>query len=172
MGIEAYLRAAALEVSPVAQLVLDAGGRAVAINGQARSLLGLDEDDLGRALKDLRVFHSPVDLRSVLDRVELERRTLVVENVEWRTRPGELRCLDVTITPVIGRDGPIQGMLLTFNDMTAFRRLERQLAQSHLELQSAYEAILSTNEELKAMNEELLSANHDLETINDEVRRR
>ncbi|HEY7503397.1 MAG TPA: PAS domain-containing protein, partial [Gemmatimonadales bacterium] len=56
--------------------------------------------------------------------------------------------------------------------MTSFRQLQRELEQSHMELETAYEELQSTNEELETMNEELQSTNEELETINDEVRQR
>ena len=172
MEIHAHLRAAALEVSPLAQVVLDAEGRVVSINERARSLFSLHNNDVGRPLRDLQLSYRPVELRSVIDRVELDRHTVGVKDVEWRTQAGEIRWLDLTVTPVMIGDDQVQGMLVTFTDMTAFRRLQRELEQSHMELETAYEELQSTNEELETMNEELQSTNEELETINDEVRQR
>jgi two-component system CheB/CheR fusion protein len=163
------LRAGALEVSPVAQLVLDASGRVVTINERARSLFALHDSDVGRPLRDLQVSYRPVELRSVIDRAEAEQRTVGVKEVEWRTQAGEVRWLDLTVTPVLGGAGRIQGMLVTFTDMTGFRRLQRELEQSHMELETAYEELQSTNEELETTNEELQSTVEELETTNEEL---
>jgi two-component system CheB/CheR fusion protein len=167
--VQEQLGAAALEVSPVAQLVLDSGGRVVAINERARSLFSLHESDAGRPLRDLQFSYRPVELRSVIDRAEVERRTVGVKDVEWRTHAGETRWLDLTVTPVLGRDDRIHGMLVTFTDMTGFRRLQRELEQSHMELETAYEELQSTNEELETTNEELQSTVEELETTNEEL---
>jgi two-component system CheB/CheR fusion protein len=198
--IHTQLRAAAVEASPVAQMVVDTEGRIVVINERTRSLFGLHEGDVGRPFRDLQLSYRPVELRSLIDRVESERRTVAVKEVEWRTPGGEVRWLDLTVTPVIVAGGAIQGMLVTFTDMTGFRRLQRELETTHMELETAYEELQSTNEELETtneelqstveeleatneelqstneeletMNEELQSTNEELETINDEVRQR
>jgi two-component system, chemotaxis family, CheB/CheR fusion protein len=167
--IQEHLRAAALEVSPVAQVVLDAAGRVVTINERARSLFGLHENDAGRPLRDLQLSYRPVELRSVIERAELERRAVGVKDVEWRSNAGELRWLDLTVTPVLVEDDRIDGILVTFTDMTGFRRLQRELEQSHMELETAYEELQSTNEELETTNEELQSTVEELETTNEEL---
>ena len=167
--IQEQMAAAALEVSPVAQVVVDAAGRVVTINERARSLFGLHENDTGRLLRDLQLSYRPVELRSVIERAELERRTVGVKDVEWRGNSGEVRWLDLTVTPVLVGDDRIHGILVTFTDMTGFRRLQRELEQSHMELETAYEELQSTNEELETTNEELQSTVEELETTNEEL---
>lgn len=49
------LRNAAFDLEPVAQLILDTGGRLVAANVRARQTFGLSPADIGRALRDLEV---------------------------------------------------------------------------------------------------------------------
>ncbi len=165
----AHLRAAALEASPLALMVLDAEGRVITASERTRSLFGLHETDVGRPLRDLQLSYRPVELRSVIERVESERRTVSVKEVEWRGHGGEVRWLDLTVTPVLGEDGKIQGTLVTFTDMTSHRRLQRELEQSHMELETAYEELQSTNEELETTNEELQSTVEELETTNEEL---
>jgi two-component system CheB/CheR fusion protein len=167
--IQEQLRAAALEVSPVAQVVLDAGERVVSINERARSLFGIHESDAGRPLRDLQISYRPVELRSVIERAVLERHTVGVKDVEWRGNSGEVRWLDLTVTPVLVGGDRIHGILVTFTDMTGFRRLQRELEQSHMELETAYEELQSTNEELETTNEELQSTVEELETTNEEL---
>jgi two-component system CheB/CheR fusion protein len=168
-SVRDHLRAAALEASPVAQVVLDASGRVVSINERARSLFGLHDNDVGQPLQDLQLSYRPVELRSVIERAEVELRTVGVKEVEWRTIPGEVRWLDVTVTPVLAGEERIQGMLVTFTDMTGFRRLQRELEQSRMELETAYQKLQSTNEELETTNEELQSTVEELETTNEEL---
>jgi two-component system, chemotaxis family, CheB/CheR fusion protein len=163
------LRAAALDLSPVAHVVLDAAGRVVTINERARSLFGLHENDTGRLLRDLQFSYRPVELRSVIERAELERRPVGVKDVEWRGSSGEVRWLDLTVTPVLVGHDRIHGILVTFTDMTGFRQLQRELEQSHMELETAYEELQSTNEELETTNEELQSTVEELETTNEEL---
>ena len=105
----------------------------------------------------------------MIERAELERRTVGVKDVEWRGNSGEVRWLDLTVTPVLIGDDGIHGMLVTFTDMTGFRRLQRELEQSHMELETTYEELQSTNEELETTNEELQSTVEELETTNEEL---
>ena len=59
---------AAFEESPEAQLVIDTDGVVAAVNGAARSLLGLPHTVVGRPFQDLEVSYRPVDLRTAIDR--------------------------------------------------------------------------------------------------------
>ena len=61
------------------------------------------------------------------------------------------------------------GTVITFTDVTVHRRLQRELEQSHHELETAYEELQSTNEELETTNEELQSTVEELETTNEEL---
>ena len=163
------LRAAALQASPVAHLVLDTDGRMVTVNERTRALFGLRESDVGRPFRDLQLSYRPVELRSLLERAELERRPLSVKDVEWRSQAGEVRWLDVGVSPLENETRKTIGFLVTFTDMTAYRRLQRELEQSHVELETAYEELQSTNEELETTNEELQSTIEELETTNEEL---
>jgi two-component system, chemotaxis family, CheB/CheR fusion protein len=163
------ISSAALEASPVPQIVVDASGELVTVNERARELFGLFRDDVGRPLRDLQLSYRPVELRSLVDRVESERRPVLVKDIEWRGRQGELRWLDLHLGPLLDRDGVVLGTILTFHDATAHRQLQRDLELSHQELETAYEELQSTNEELETTNEELQSTVEELETTNEEL---
>jgi two-component system, chemotaxis family, CheB/CheR fusion protein len=163
------ISSAALEAGPVAQVVVDAGGELVMVNERARELFGVYREDVGRPLRDLQLSYRPVELRSLVDRVESERRPVLVREIEWRGRQGELRWLDLQLAPLLDRDGVVLGTLLSFHDVSAHRQLQRDLEQSHQELETAYEELQSTNEELETTNEELLSTVEELETTNEEL---
>jgi two-component system, chemotaxis family, CheB/CheR fusion protein len=163
------LHRAALEASPVAQLVVDSAGELALANERARDLFGLRKDDIGRPLRDLQLSYRPVELRSLIDRVEADRRPLLVKEIEWRGRMGEPRWLDLSITALMNEFGVVSGTILTFNDATVHRQLQRELEQSHQELETAYEELQSTNEELETTNEELQSTVEELETTNEEL---
>jgi two-component system, chemotaxis family, CheB/CheR fusion protein len=92
-----------------------------------------------------------------------------VKEVEWRSPTGEARWLDLHVAPVDDGTGRYVGVVVTFTDMTGYRRLQRELEQSHLELETAYEELQSTNEELETTNEELQSTVEELETTNEEL---
>jgi two-component system CheB/CheR fusion protein len=168
-GPDGRLQNAALESSPVAQLVVDSAGELAVANERARELFELRRDDVGRRLRDLQLSYRPVELRSLIDRVETERRPVLVKDIEWRGRQGESRWLDLHMAPLIDRTGEVMGTVLTFSDATVQRQLQRELEQSHQELETAYEELQSTNEELETTNEELQSTVEELETTNEEL---
>ncbi len=168
-NVDSHLQMAALEASPVAQLVVDAAGQVVIANDRARDLFALRHSDVGRPLRDLPLSYRPLELRSLIERAEAERRSVGIKEIEWRTPAGDLRWLDLQIAPLTDGPGSVLGTVLTFSDSTAYRRLQRELEQSHQELETAYEELQSTNEELETTNEELQSTVEELETTNEEL---
>ena len=87
----------------VAQIVLDASGALVAVNGLARSEFGVSEADLGRPFQDLELSFRPTELRSRIERAETERRSNIESAVQWRPRSGEDRYLDIEVVPIARR---------------------------------------------------------------------
>ncbi|HZV50016.1 MAG TPA: CheR family methyltransferase [Candidatus Dormibacteraeota bacterium] len=170
------LRDVAWELSPVAQLLLDAGGVLVMANRAARTLFDMSLRDVGKPLQDLQVSYRPLELRSQLERAERERRTVVVSNVTHDGDDGSVRYFDVQITPVIDEDDTVLGSSVLFIDITPHQRLRLELERTrqevetaHEELQSSTEELQSTVEELETTNEELQSSNEELETMNEEL---
>jgi two-component system CheB/CheR fusion protein len=161
-----HVYAAALEASPVAQIVVNPAGIVVLVNEHARSTFGLSNNEVGRPLQDLQISYRPIELRSVIEQAEAERQPATVKEVEWRSRMGESRWLDLHVSPL---GEPAAGTVITFTDVTAYRWLQRELEQSHQELETAYEELQSTNEELETTNEELQSTVEELETTNEEL---
>jgi two-component system CheB/CheR fusion protein len=166
---DSMMQSAALETSPVAQLVVDASGHLAMANERARELFGLRKADVGQPLRDLQLSYRPVELRSLIERAETERRNVGIKEIEWRTQTGDLRWLDLYVAPLINTQGGVVGTGLSFIDATTHRRLQRELEQSHQELETAYEELQSTNEELETTNEELQSTVEELETTNEEL---
>jgi two-component system CheB/CheR fusion protein len=162
------LRDAAYDGSPGAQLVVDADGVLVLANAQARSLFRLASGDVGRPLKDLEVSFRPVDLRSNLELVTNEQRSVTLTDVTTTAPTGEQRDLEVHLTPL--RAGTrFQGTSVVYNDVTRQKRAEQELETSKRDLEAAYEELQSTVEELETTNEELQSTNEELETTNEEL---
>ena len=167
--LESKIRWSALEASPVAQLVVDAAGVVTLVNDRARELFGLRSHEVGRPLRDLQLSYRPIELRSLIERAEAERRPVVVKEIEWRSQTSQSRWLDLTVAPLLDSAGATLGTVITFTDVTAYRRLQRELEESHQELETAYEELQSTNEELETTNEELQSTVEELETTNEEL---
>jgi two-component system CheB/CheR fusion protein len=197
-SVGADLREAALDLASSSQIVLDASGALVIANEEARRLFSLSVGDLGRPIQDLELSYRPVELRSHLQTLETELRTIDIKGVAWRQGDHE-RIFDVRINPLTS-DSVLTGTIVVYTDVTDRHELQEQLkmarrdlGQSQEELQSAVEELettneelqstneelettneelQSTNEELETMNEELQSTNEELETMNDELRHR
>jgi two-component system, chemotaxis family, CheB/CheR fusion protein len=164
-----WLPEVGLEASPVPQLLVDPTGNVAAINERARTLFELRPGDVGRPLRDLQISYRPADLRSLIDQATVERRPIAAKEIEWRAPSGESRWLDVQVAPLGDESAGDLGTLVAYTDVTGYRRLTRELEQSHQELETAYEEIQSTNEELETTNEELQSTVEELETTNEEL---
>jgi two-component system CheB/CheR fusion protein len=165
---EPRLREESWDVSPLAQIIVDASGVLTAANERARTLFNLGTPDLGRPFHDLELSYRPTDLRSIIDQANAGRKPLVVRNVEWPLRGGDVRWIDVQATPLY-TGAHVAGVTISFDDVTAFQHLQRELEKSNAELEGAYEELQSTNEELETTNEELQSTVEELETTNEEL---
>jgi two-component system, chemotaxis family, CheB/CheR fusion protein len=163
------IRDVALDSAPTAQVVVDPQGTVVLANERARYLFALSTDDVGRPLQDLKLSYRPVELRSLLDQVNLERRPVLVRDVEFRAPNGEIRWFDLQLNPLIDGSGGILGVSAAYTDVTAPKRLQSELEHTNMELEAAYEELQSTNEELETTNEELQSTVEELETTNEEL---
>jgi two-component system CheB/CheR fusion protein len=159
---------AAYEASPVAQLVIDRDGRLELANRHARWLFALGLGDVGRAFKDLELSYRPVELRSRIEQVLLDRRPVTVGDVEFELPGGGIEFLEVQILPLGGPDSA-GGVSLTFAQVGRHKLLRDELERSQRELETAYEELQSTVEELETTNEELQSTNEELETTNEEL---
>ena len=92
------LESAALAAGPVAQLVIDRGGRLVAANIRAETLFSLRPRDIGRPFQDLEVSYRPVELRSVIEHVLTEQRPAELPDVVWHRGAGaEPTVYDVSV---------------------------------------------------------------------------
>jgi two-component system CheB/CheR fusion protein len=170
IGADLRLRDAAMDAAPAAQIVVDAGGILRFANDRARSTFGLTFEDVGRPLQDLRLSYRPVELRSLIDQVHVERRLLLVRDVEMPSVHGRERCwFELQLAPLSGSDGSTLGVSVAFVDVTTAKRLQHDTEQLHQELEAAYEELQSTNEELETTNEELQSTVEELETTNEEL---
>jgi two-component system CheB/CheR fusion protein len=163
------LREVALEHLPLAQVIVDPGGTVVVINKAARALLSLTDHDLGRPLQDLQLSYRPVELRSLIEEATADRRPVQRRAVERVTKVGETEYLDVRITPLADEVNTPLGVIITFEDVTEYKRLRDDVERSHQALETTSEELQSTNEELETANEELQSTVEELETTNEEL---
>jgi two-component system, chemotaxis family, CheB/CheR fusion protein len=166
---EEQIRSAALEASPEAQIVVDAGGYLMLANARARTIFRLSADDLARPFQDLELSYRPLELRSQIQQVYVERRPSQVDEVEWPTPSGEVAHLEVQVVPLIDEQQVLLGASINFTDVTRSRRYKQELEHVNQGLEDAYAELQSTNEELETTNEELQSTVEELETTNEEL---
>ncbi|PYR32985.1 MAG: chemotaxis protein CheR [Acidobacteria bacterium] len=159
----------AFDATPVAQIIVEAAGVVAMYNDRARSLFGLGPADIGRLFHELEVSYRPVELRSVIQRAQEQRRPVVVKDVTTDTAGREARCLEVQVTPLFDPGGALLGSSITFTDVSRVQELQQQLSRSKQDLETTYEELQSTNEELETTNEELQSTVEELETTNEEL---
>ncbi|HKS53476.1 MAG TPA: CheR family methyltransferase [Pseudonocardiaceae bacterium] len=162
------LRHAALQASPLAQVVVTADGLIALCNRQAEEMFGVSSRDVGRPFSDVTLSYRPVELRHYIERAHVERRIIRVTDVDY-LRGNEALHLNVQITPLADSDAGLLGVILNFHDVTESRRLREELQQANRQLETAYEELQSTNEELETTNEELQSTVEELETTNEEL---
>lgn len=163
------LRDASADSAPVAELLVDNGGKVVQINGQLRSVFGLSARDLGRPLQDLELSYRPFELRSCIERAYAEQRPISQSEGAWREPAGQALYFDLLVVPVPDTDGTFLGCKCIFTDVTRAHRLQDEVQRTHQELETALEELQSTNEELETTNEELQSTVEELETTNEEL---
>jgi two-component system CheB/CheR fusion protein len=163
------VRELAHDLSPVAQLTLDADGSLAGANLLARGAFHLAVADIGKPLRDLEVSYRPIELRANIARAAQERKAVAVRNVVHELGDGSIRRYDVEIAPIVGDGNKALGTSITFTDVTDFLRLRGDLERSKQDVETAYEELQSSNEELETTNEELQSAVEELETTNEEL---
>ncbi len=156
----------AFENSPVAQMVIGRDGMLDLANRHARLMFGLGIGDVGRPLKDLELSYRPIELRSRVEQVLVERRPVTIGDVEFQLPGGSVDYLEIQFLP-IGVD--TAGVSLTFTQLGRHKLLRDELERAQRELETAYEELQSTVEELETTNEELQSTNEELETTNEEL---
>ncbi|MEL6460555.1 MAG: CheR family methyltransferase [Cyanobacteria bacterium J06621_15] len=161
---------AMFEIDPVAQIVVDINSTVLLVNSQARKMFNVNPKDIGRPLQDLEISYRPVELRSRIDQVHNNRRTISLKDIEWSNSEREINFLDIEVIPLINNSTEeLLGVKIIFSNVTRFKQLQQDLVNTNQELETAYEELQSTNEELETTNEELQSTVEELETTNEEL---
>ena len=168
-GRHMYLREAAFDTVPIAQIVIDLSGRLVLASAEARNLFSLTANDIGRPLQDLEISYRPAELRSMIQQAYAERKPVTAINVRQTIRGGESRYFDIKVVPLQMNGDQAIGVAVSFENITRGNALQATLQRANEELETANEELQSTNEELETTNEELHSTNEELETTNEEL---
>lgn len=163
------LRNASAGSAPVAELLVDHGGKVVHMNAELRATFGLSDRDLGRPLQDLELSYRPFELRSSIQRAYAEHRPVSQSEGAWMGSGGQGMYFDLLVVPVPDSEGTFLGCNCIFTNVTRAHRLQEEVQRTHQELETALEELQSTNEELETTNEELQSTVEELETTNEEL---
>lgn len=163
------LRESAFDAGPIAQVLVSFSGILVLANERSRILFGLSFSDIGRPLQDLELSYRPFELRSCIEQAYAERRSIVLENIEWSTPSGQNLYLEAQVMPLSDSSGNLLGVNITFNDVSSYKNLQIELEETKQELELVSKELQSTNEELETTNEELQSTVEELETTNEEL---
>jgi two-component system, chemotaxis family, CheB/CheR fusion protein len=165
---EIRLQALNFDFTPVTQLIINIQGNLVLANRKAKTMFGINNEDIGRPFQDLEISYRPVDLRSPIEQVYREGITMQIPDIR-RTLPNQaLQYLNIDINP-LKDEGIILGVSITITDVSHYQELQAKLDSVNQELETATEEMQSGNEELETTNEELQSTNEELETTNEEL---
>jgi two-component system CheB/CheR fusion protein len=162
-------RDSALEVGPLAHIIVSRSGQLTFANLPARALFGIGLEDLGKPFRDSELSYRPTDLRTPVDEAIRERRRIAVGEIHYKPAKGDERTLDVSVVPLLPNGGTPHGVSIIFEDVSRYARLRQELEGNRRDLELAYEELQSTIDELETTNEELQSANEELQTTNEEL---
>jgi PAS domain S-box-containing protein len=112
---EVRMRETAFDISPEAQIVVDATGKLALANDRARALFGLSGEDLDSRFQDLKLSYQPGDLRTPLEKVMSERRPLELDDVVLLQK-GEPTYLKIQLFPLVNNGGRMLGVSLVFQE--------------------------------------------------------
>ncbi len=168
LGRQLRVREIAFDNAPMAQVAVDTSGTLILANERARSFFNLKQRDIGKPIQDLEISYKPVDLRSLIDKCTSDRRIVKISDVERVIAEGKIQSMEIEASPLMD-NGTVVGVSISFDDQTAFHKLQGEIQRHEQEIETAYEELQSANEELETTNEELQSTNEELETTNEEL---
>jgi two-component system CheB/CheR fusion protein len=158
-----------LNEASTAYLVVDETGAVILANAAAQRLLSVGEPDIGRPFQDLPISYRPIELRGPIDEALRQRRSIRLNDKEYRLSATETIRVSIDARPLYRPDGSPFAVLLAFTDTTHSYALQRELETAQQSLENSIEELQSANEELETTNEELQSTNEELETTNEEL---
>jgi two-component system CheB/CheR fusion protein len=168
------LERTAVDLCGPAQVVVDLSGNVVLANAKARTTFGITASDIGKPLQDLEISYRPLELRSLIEKVERERTIINIPLVMKMYPEGPMH-FEVQLRPLMDND-MLVATSIQYLDISVRHELSHQVAavNEHLqaaneELHAAHEELLTTNEELQSTNEELETTNEELQSMNEEL---
>ena len=169
LAYDLSLRQAAFQATPNAVVVIDSDGNLAIANDEAMALFRLEDQDVGRPFQDLELSYRPAELRSLIEQVRTERRSVRGRELQYRNLSQEPIYLDLLVTPLLDKGKQWLGVEISFRDVSERYQLRADLERSRHEVETANEELQSTSEKLETSNEELQSTVEELQTTNEEL---
>ncbi|GAA1615549.1 PAS domain-containing protein [Catellatospora bangladeshensis] len=98
----------------VAQIVVTPDGLVAMANRRAEALFGVPARDTGQPFGELDVVCRPLELRLPIAAVELDRRVVWMNEVEYERAGAAAVRLDIRLAPLIDVDLRLLGVALSF----------------------------------------------------------
>lgn len=112
-------------------LVADPRGLITTINPAAERLWNLDPDTtIGKTLRELPIASALSQLTDAWERVLLDEESVLFENMEFDIPARGQILVDLYVSPLLGHDQNVQGVLLVGEDVTEKVRTKQALLQS------------------------------------------
>lgn len=132
----------ALDILSEGLMIVGTNGRILLANDAMSEMHPTDRDIIGSKASDLR-FLSSSDRESqampwetaLADKVTIESAMLCLEDAD-----GTVRTFRVNCTPLIGNDGNLRGVMVTFDDVTILQENKRELKIAKDEAEAANKA--------------------------------
>ncbi len=116
---------------PTGILVADAQGVVTTLNPAAERLWGLNPSEtVGKKLAELPLGKNLRDLLADWEVVLLRKERKVYEAVEFAVSQSPVRLVDLHVSPLVGNDGLVQGVLVIGEDVTEKVRTKQALLQN------------------------------------------
>src|SRR4051812_27728741 len=94
-----------LNEASTAYLVVDETGAVTLANAAAQQLLNVGEPDIGRPFQDLPISYRPIELRGPIDEAFRQRRSIRLDDQEYRLSASETIRLTIDVRPLYRPDG-------------------------------------------------------------------
>lgn len=151
------------------QLIVDINGKLILANTSARSLFKIRLQDIGKPIKDLEIYHNPLNLAPLLEQIYQDSSKINIPNITYRIANESPVYFQVELVALGEGENNLLGISIVFIDTSPYHQLQLELEHSNQELETVNEELQSSNEELETTNEELQSTNEELETTNEEL---
>jgi PAS domain S-box-containing protein len=116
---------------PTGILVADAQGVVTTLNPAAERLWGLNPSEtVGKKLPELPLGKNLRDLLADWEAVLLRKERKVYEAIEFAVSQSPVRLVDLHVSPLVGNDGLVQGVLVIGEDVTEKVRTKQALLQN------------------------------------------